>query len=369
MKVCFVISSMGCGGAERVLSLMANYWAEQAWSVSVLTFEATGSKPFYALNSSIDYRPLDLFSESSQPGAGIIENIKRIERLRREFKTIQPDLVISFMDAVNVLSTFAARLAGVPVIVSERTDPSMNPISRAWNALRTLAYSMADRVVVQTERARSFFSSGIQRRTVVIPNPVQTASEANEPEHYGVKRPFIVSVGRLEPEKRFDHLIEAFARIFQNHPAYSLVIAGEGRERERLERLIAELGLNDSVYLIGRVDHPFDLFHGADLFALTSRFEGFPNALCEAMASGCAVVSYDIPSGPREIISDGRDGLLCEAGDIETLAKTIARVIDEPGLRATLGDNAIEAMKRYALDAIMAQWADLARQASGVSAR
>jgi glycosyltransferase involved in cell wall biosynthesis len=242
----------------------------------------------------------------------------------------------------------------VPVLVSERSDPAFFPIARSFGVLRRGLYPRADAVVVQSEQARRFFSGAVRERTVVIPNPVLPA-QRQEPAPPGPGRT-VVSLGRLSKVKGFDLLIDAFARIAPEHPDWSLEIWGEGPERPRLEKMAADKGLGSRLRLPGHTSSPQEKLSRADLFVLSSRVEGFPNALCEAMASGLPVVAVDCPSGPRQIIRDGVDGILVAPDDAAALARGMNRLMESPELARRLASRAPDVVQRFALDRVLGLW-------------
>jgi glycosyltransferase involved in cell wall biosynthesis len=169
----------------------------------------------------------------------------------------------------------------------------------------------------------------------------------------------VVGMGRLAPEKGFELLIEAFARCGANHREWKLIIFGEGPELPALQSLARRFGVGDSVEFGGLVREPAVELAASEIFALSSRFEGFPNALLEAMACGVPVVSFDCPSGPSEIIRDGIDGIMAPAGNVELFSAALARLMSDSVLRSQLGANARKAVERFSVEKISAMWSDL----------
>jgi len=359
-RVTLIISSLRAGGAERVLSRMANYWAERDWPVTMVTLEPT-SNDFYALHPSVERVGLDVSGISPSIWIAARNNLHRIRMLRRAIRAARPEVVIAFMAPTTVDTLLAARTEHVPVIVSERTDPTRASLSGIWTLLRRATYPWAHAVVVQTPEAERWAVGLVRNDTVhVIPNPVSTSLRANGSvdgtstvlADDGMRH--VVAMGRLESVKGFDLLLRAFAACRDRRPGWSLTILGEGRERQRLEALAEHLGVASHVRLPGTVGDPATVLRRADLFVLSSRYEGFPNALLEAMALGLAVVATNCAG---RIVRDDVDGLLVRSDDAAALAKAMAALMDDEPRRRRLGARAEEVVERFDVHQIMAIWA------------
>lgn len=361
IRVTFVIFGLTAGGAERVLSTMANYWAVRGWSIAIVTFVDDRKPPFYDLHPAVQWCPLALAGSPANPlrrGLGVLQ---RISGLRRALKESDPDLVISFMDQVNVLTLLASRRLNLPVIVSERIDPARQPIGPVAKVARRMLYPHASRVVVQTEAALRCFAPAVQQRGTVIPNPMSPAhagpiAAASPAPECGTR---LVAMGRLTRQKGFDLLLRAFAAVSAKYPAWSLTIWGEGEQRAALEWLRDDLGLNQRVSLPGLTTDPFQRMREASLFVLSSRFEGFPNALCEAMAAGLPAVSFDCPSGPAAIIRNDIDGVLVAPEDVPALAGALDRLMGDERTRRRLAQRAPEVLERFSAERIMGMWEEV----------
>jgi glycosyltransferase involved in cell wall biosynthesis len=351
---------MDAGGTQRVLSMMANHWVANGRSVLILTLSSTSSD-FFVLDPRVDRVGLDLIGPSSGVWGAITANATRLKALRRAMLAGQHDSVISFGDTVNCLALLATRGTNLKLIVSERNDPRRLPIGTSWAMLRRLLYPRAHAVVVQTDRvvpwARGFVPAN---RIRVIPNFVRTpllrASLSSRP---SAARQ-VVAVGRLDDQKGFDILIRAFARCAPGHPRWSLVIAGEGPRRRELEAQVAEADVTDRVRLPGRVRDTELLLADSDLFILSSRFEGFPNVLLEAMAVGLPTIAFDCDSGPATIIRTGTDGVLVPAEDVDGLAREMNRLMGDDSGRIRLGREAEAVIERFSLPRIMHLWESVA---------
>ena len=360
MRLTLVISSLQAGGAERVLSLMANYWAERSWAeITLLTIAGPPSATFYPLHPAVAFNPLGIDGASHNPIRELANNNLRLQVLRTAIRESDPHVVISFLDRANILTLLATVGLGLPVVVAERIDPRHRVLGNSWKMLRQMLYPQAARVVVQTEAARNYFPPHIRSRCLVIPNPVR------EVHPFPVnKERVILAMGRLERQKGFDLLLEAFARVAPNHPDWVLEIWGQGPLRAELEAQGKALGLNERLRLPGVTLQPDAQMARASLFVLASRYEGFPNVLCEAMACGLPVLSFDCPSGPRDIIQDGVNGVLVPPGDVAALASALDRLLSDESTRARLAARAPEISNRFSVTKVMSTWEALVQELS-----
>jgi GalNAc-alpha-(1->4)-GalNAc-alpha-(1->3)-diNAcBac-PP-undecaprenol alpha-1,4-N-acetyl-D-galactosaminyltransferase len=357
MKITLVIHAMGSGGAERVMSIVANYWASHGWEVTLLTLVAQSEPPFYPLDSRIKIRQLGVSGTSSNAIAAIINSWQRIKVLRASIIASKADVVISFMDTVNVLTLIACWNSNIPVIVSEHIYPGLTTANKVWQLLMKWTYRSADLVTVLTQNAVPFFPLHQGYRTMVMPNPVLTPALSTATEKL-VPSPSLIAIGRLTPQKGFDILIKAFHQIHEKYPDWQLTILGEGPIRSELEALRSQLKLNDLVHLPGQVQNVNDRLRQADIFVMSSRFEGFPMALCEAMACGLPVISADCLSGPREIIENGVDGMLVVTENVDALAQGLDALMSDPAKRQQLAQAAPLVLERFGLEKVMELWKD-----------
>jgi glycosyltransferase involved in cell wall biosynthesis len=361
-RLTLVVPSLALGGAERVVSKMANHWAASGDVVTVITLSAD-DEDTYPLAPNVLRIALDMMRESRGPIEAVVNNLERVRHLRAAIAGSVPETVISFTDRMNVLTLLACRPLKVHTVVSERIDPSRYEIGRTWSWLRRRLYPSARALVVQTERVRNQMAGLMRKRPIyVIPNAVEAPPSAasvstGAATSWDPSRPhWIVAMGRLARQKGFDLLIEAFSRIANRHPQWSVKILGEGPARASLKRLIAEKGLSGRVVLAGWEPDPGSVLRRSDLFILSSRFEGFPNALLEAMAYGLPSISFDCPSGPAEIIRDTIDGLLVPPEDVGALANAIDGAINDVSLRRRLSAEAVHVVERFSVDRYFAQW-------------
>ena len=368
MRLTLVIASLSSGGAERVMSVLANDWAAQGHHVTLITLAPT-NEDRHPLAPAIARVGLDLMSASENLRQAARSNWLRLKRLRREIRVSLPDVVISFLAETNVLTLAATRTLRVPVIVSERVDPRAHRIPAFWSGMRDLLYRRATAVVVQTSEVAGWAERRVPVEKVhTIPNPVSPPEKCSRthchagslPEWHADRRSKVFAIGRLTRQKGFDVLLQAFAQCQPQNLDWSLIILGEGEERQRLEALAVELGIESAVRLPGYVPDATRVLRDADLFVLASRYEGFPNALLEAMACGVPVISTDCPSGPREIVRHGIDGLLIPPDDVDALAIAMRQLMEAPDDRKRLASRAGEILERFSLISVMRSWDQLA---------
>jgi GalNAc-alpha-(1->4)-GalNAc-alpha-(1->3)-diNAcBac-PP-undecaprenol alpha-1,4-N-acetyl-D-galactosaminyltransferase len=360
VRISFVITSLSSGGAERVVSAMANYWSRRGKEIKIAVFSF--DPPFYELDPAVSVSMLGP-RRKTRDFLGIVKtSIACFLGLRRFLAREEPDIVVSFLAVSSGLAALAmGKKASTRLIAAERTNPEMDPLHPAWLLLRARAYRRAALVVAQTERAADYCRSMGARAVTVVANPLKPGIQAAVP---GRRSRIVLSVGRMTREKGHDLLLEAFSRVRRN--GWRLVLVGDGSERLKLERLASDLGIRDKTDFIGVSKDVDEYYRSAGIFVLPSRYEGFPNALCEAMAFGTACISFDCPNGPAEIIRTGHDGIIVPPGDIAGLADAIERLISNGNERVSLGEAAVSTSEKYGIDKIMGVWDKLVERVAGI---
>lgn len=358
MKITFIISSLSCGGAERVLVSMARGFINRGHDVTVVTLSAK-ENDFYQLPSSCARIALGLLGSSTNIVRAIKNNVERITVLRRAVESSTPDAVISFLRITNVTAILALLGTKYPLIVTEHNDARVFSYGSLWETLRKLTYPLCDCVVSVSQGVDLGFASLPQRQRAVIYNPilVQDSGEADElPAEVDSERPWLVSMGRLTDQKGFDLLLQAFAKVAPQYPDWQLLILGRGELRSQLLEMKDSLGLGNRVVFTGALSNPFAVLKQAKLFVMASRNEGFPMAHGEALACGLPVVCTDCPSGPSEMIRQDVDGLLVANQDVDALAAAMTSLMSDESRRQEMAAKAPEVLERFGLDAIVAQW-------------
>lgn len=342
-KHVFFIGTLRQGGGERVISILSKKMREDGLPVEVLIYY--DEDPFYTLHPEVT-----LMRVEAQTGSRNI--LKNMLWMRRYFKN-NADVVISFLAPFNMLALAATLFLKVPIIVADRNDPRFVPFRPLLRKARDFLYRFADGVVLQTRHNQQYFCKSIQKKSTVIYNPVDLGEKAGQALRTE-KKPRIVSVGRLMPQKNQKMLLDAFVRLHQQHPDYTLTIYGEGPERQALEEQIAHLGLTGAVELPGSVKDVHDRIMDAELFVLPSDYEGMPNALIEAMCLGLPVISTKV-SGATDLI-DGTNGMLTRVGDTDELYDAMQRMLADEDLRRACGEKAVELNAKLQAEKILAQW-------------
>lgn len=351
--IAFVLPGLQAGGSEHIVSLLCNHFAAQGWAVTLLAFEDPATPSYYHHDENVRIVRLGLPSQKRNAVAALLAMLRRHRRLAAAFRSIRPDLIVSFLTRTNVLSVLAARPLGIPVIVSERNNPILQTVSAGWSRLRAWTYPRAVGLVTMTQGAMDYFVDEMNVRGWVIPNPAPPPIHAAPGKSDGRT---IGAVGRLVPQKGFDLLIDAFAQIAPSCPDWRLVIWGEGPERAALEQKCAQLGLGGRISLPGVTRQPGEWVAQSDMFVLSSRFEGWGIVVGEAMAAGLPVVAFDCQWGPAEMIEDGRSGVLVPSGDVPALARAIASLCQDEERRHSFSQEATARMALFAPDRVLAQW-------------
>ena len=375
-RLALLLPTLGGGGAERIMVTLANELATRGFEVDLVVFTSEG--PFRsAVRAPV--RLVDLGTKRAR--ASLLPLIRYLREAR-------PKGLVASQGHANTLAVGARALANVPtrILLREENTFSVSTADSGGLARRVgpllirWAYHRADRVIAVSNGAARDLKSSVRLpddAVEVIANPVaaqeiarQAAEPLDHPWFAPGQPPVVLGVGRLRPAKDFENLLRAFSRVRQRVPA-RLMVLGEGGERPALERLAQELGISEHVQIPGFVKNPFQYMRRAAVFVLSSRWEGLPGALIEAMACGCPVVSTDCPSGPMEILEGGRYGPLVPMGDDEKLSEAILKMLNEP----TPSDTLTASVERYSVEKITDRYVELllgtgvAQSAGGRSGR
>ena len=353
-KILFYTMSLSSGGAERVIANLANEFVKNN-EVGISTL----------INKNIDYKldkKIRIIESSNHKSTNLKSRLKNIKRLYKNTLEYKPDVIIAFCPTMCFISgflrIFSRKFRKIKLIMSERNDPNNKYPSFFSKKLADFFYKRADIVVFQNKDARSFFSKKVQKKGVIIPNPI---NEKFLNCNINVKKEnSIVNVGRLETQKNQELLIRACSELFKKYPNWKLKIYGEGSLKTELTGLIKDLNMENNIFLMGRCNELEKELPKNKIFVLSSNYEGMPNALMEAMVCGLTCISTDCPcGGPNEIIKNGQNGLLIPINNLELLSNTIELLIKNEKLQSKLCKNAITIGQNYRVDLIVKKWINI----------
>ncbi len=350
MKIMYFYASLRAGGAERMISALANYNAKQGVDVSIAVIDNLPS--FYSLHQNV--KLLNLWKlQNSQNTRQVIKNTVRLVTLtRRAFKEVRPNCVVCFGINYLVYALMAKMFLNIKLIGSERSNPKYSD-NGFWHKMKKIASPFADGFIFQTNGAKKYYPKIVQKKSAVIPNGIIVDNLPADSALLSKCIPnSICAVGNLSYVKGFDMLIRAFAVFSEVNSSYRLTIYGEGTERAKLEELISKLGLNDKVILAGRISNVTEEISRREIFILSSRFEGMPNALIEGLACGCACISTNCDFGPNELIINEENGLLVPVDDINAMAAAMQKLASNPGLRKKIARNAVNIRNTHSIERI-----------------
>ena len=354
-NILFFIPSMNPGGAEHVIATLSNLWSP-SHRVSILIFHNMPS--FYPLDKNINLVKMDL--PIAAQGLKRLLWLPWIEWKRLKFfvnyvRQNKFDCILAFTETTSFIALLAQIFYHIPhIFVSERNDPSSYPY---WlQKIILFLYRHAHGIICQNEYVKKYYiKHGFKMPLVVLPNPVKLEDfpSGNPP----IKRREIVTVGRLTEQKNQALLIQAFSEIASKYPQYTLKIYGVGPLEHTLRNQIVDLGLENRVLLMGSKKQVMFEVQQSDIFVLTSNFEGFPNVLIEAMASGMPVISSDFPTEvARQLIQNGINGYLFPVGNKAALVSALENMLNCPDKWATMGQLNRQIVQQYKAEKVAEDW-------------
>lgn len=360
MKILFNIGSLEKGGAERVVANLSNYLIKDNEITIITTLK---KKVEYKLDKKIKIEELE--RKCDNYSNIFIKNFRRLKRMKNIIKKDNPEMIVSFLPEpcfrILFLKLFNRKLK---VIISVRNDPKIEYKSITRKILMKCLYPLADGIVFQTKEAKEFFNKKIQKKSVIIPNPIGEKFLNTHIEEK--KKNIIINVGRLEKQKNQEMLIRAFANISQDIPNYILEIYGDGTLRNDLSNIISSLNMNTKIFLKGNVNDIENKMNEADIFVLSSKYEGMPNSLMEAMSMGMTCISTDCPcGGPRFLIKNFKNGILIEEGKQKELEEILKKIIKDNKLKQQIKKNAINIRQILNPNLINEKWYKYIKEVNG----
>jgi len=367
MKILIICRSFNnmAGGIERMAAALMNEMCARGHEVSLLTWDLAGAKAFYEFDDRISWYNLDLGSHVNK--AGFILRIKRMLKMRRLLKEIDPNIILAFQHGTFISSRIYSLGQGYPIISAERESPSRFEHLKAgkWQWFIYQSFRLARNITIQCESYRKEYPGYLHNKIVTISNPVFPAKCFAKPIGEENGRNKLLSVGRLSYQKNHMALIKGFSKICYDFPNWDLVIAGEGEERKILEKEIKDLGLENRISLLGAVKDTEELYCNSHLLCLASRWEGFPNVIAESLAHGLPVVGFSECGGMKDLIEDGVNGILAKGNNNpESLAQALSKLMAEDSYRGKMSKSAVKSMELYQPNKIFDRWESFLTEAS-----
>jgi len=352
MKIVFLLSSLSSGGAERTVSYLSSYLAKKGDDVTILLFE---NEVFYTLHPDVKVESLDIKGTYKTIFGKYTNIAKRFIKTNNYLKKAKPDVVFCMLPYFAKYILNSHKKYGYKLITSERINPESS--SESTRNLKISIFKESDGVIFQTIRAKEFYLDYIGDKGVVIHNAVGN-DRVYSIEPAKERKEKISAMGRLAPQKDYPTLIKAFRSVCEKYPQYTLEIFGKGPDKDKLISLCETLGIKDKVIFKGSCEDAIERIADSKVYVMSSLFEGMPNALMEAMAVGLPCVSTDCPNGPKELITDGENGLLVPLSDVEKMTEAILKFIEDEELSLKCSQGAREILKTHHIDVKAKEFAD-----------
>ena len=346
MKIMFIIPRMVGGGAERVISVLANEFVNRKIGVKILM--TSGSDMAYKLDDRIE-----VIQIGERSGGSLWKRIIRIIRMRKVFRNNPGDILVAFEPTTACFACLAKMGLKRKLVSSERNDPK----SFENGKIREYAYRHSDKVVFQTKDAMQYFSEDIQKKGIIIANPITE----NLPEVYtGKRKHTVVAAGRLVEQKNHVNLFYAFRDFLHHYPDYVLHLYGQGELEQDLRELAEKLNIKESVIFEGFHENILNEIKDAGMYVLSSDYEGISNSLLEAMGMGMPVISTDCPSGGSKMcIQNGVNGILVPVAQSGALAAAMEKIASSEDFATQIGKEATKVRDRFSMQNIVEQWIEL----------
>ena len=350
MRIGIVSSALVAGGAQRVIVQLIKEWIEDKNEITLILLEKR--EKFFNVP-----REVKIYEIGKQSNISLFDKIGRYTKVRSILKKENVDVILSLPEEIGIYVALANIGTNIPIVVSERNNPWVMPNKKITRILRKVLYPFVSGLIFQTKGAASFFSRRIQEKGIILPNPLDI-SRLPEP-YRGERRKIIVGAGRLERQKNFSLLIEAFSDFYKKNKDYELHIFGDGSMKQELIELSDKLLPKGTVKLLGNNPNLLNSIKDCAIFVLSSDYEGVPNVLIEAMSIGMPVISTDCaPGGARELISNNENGLLIETNNRTQLALAMDELVNNEVLMKKCSQNASKIKVDLASNIVASKWLD-----------
>ena len=354
MRIAFVLERLGNGGAERVTASLATEFAMfYGYDVHIFTYVKEENE--YYLPETVTRHVMSVENNSD------IKIFDKVKYLSKELKNIKPDVVYSLATPkTTILLCLLSIIRKFTLIVSERNDPNQYPKEMILKLLRNIAYMVSDGVVFQTPDARNYFNKYIQRKSIVIPNPI---SEGLCSPYKGERKHSVVNFCRLEKQKNLKLLIDSMIAIHNEFSDYVLEIYGEGTLREELEKYCSKQNAESYIKFMGFESNIHEKINDASLYVSSSNYEGISNSMLEAIALGIPTISTDCPiGGAKMVIENMKNGILVPVENKPKLIEAMRNILNDKELSNTLSENGVKLRIQYSVKNIAKRWDMFARE-------
>ncbi|MFT7651545.1 MAG: glycosyltransferase involved in cell wall biosynthesis [Limisphaerales bacterium] len=361
MHLLFYIPSLASGGAERVLTKLANQFTDEGHIVTLVT-QTSIICDHYPIRPEVSRISLAASAQSQNPIQALLSNMRRIVRLRRVIKTQKPDIVLTFMPTANVVALIAALGLEVPTVIAERVHPPFAHVSKWRRKMQQLTYPRAQTTVVLSSSSASYLAEAFGLTQVaVIPNsislPLPQFSPTRAPADFVPSNgKLVLFVGRMVEQKQPIVVLRAFLEAQTHLQDWHLVMIGDGELAAEVDAIIDQQAAPATMQRFSRLGNLQDWYERADVFVSASLFEGSPNALMEAMACGCAVIASDCPTGPGDIIHNEENGVLLSLKELDNLAQHLQTLCNDEPRRERLVDGAATISAKYSDQQFFDDW-------------
>lgn len=348
MKILFACHGAGNGGAERIITTLANEFHKRQYEVVLLTTKEEYND--YRIDNGIKHIRVVVNGNSK-----VINTVNRVVQIRRHIRNEKPACIISFSTVTNLQILISSMFLHTKIIVSERVDPSRYPTSKIRRALRIALYPLANRIVFQTKDAMHYFPQRIQKKGTIIANPIRD----NLPAPYSGKRDnTVVGVGSLGEQKNWSMALSACKLFFEKKPDYKFIIYGEGPLRDTLQcEIDNDCLLKDRVVLAGFANDVVEKIKNARMFISSSDYEGISNSMLEALAIGVPSICTDCPTGgAKSVIKSGYNGFLVKVGDYVDLSEKMLVLANNEDICEKFSENSVQIKKQLKMDSIVNLW-------------
>lgn len=352
-KITIIVGTMIQGGAQRIPCMQANELVKRGHDVTILLVVDSPIRPFFIdaavkVEHCMPYERLDVSNFTSK----LRRRLLGAFYIRKALIKIVPDIVISHVQGTNREAILACKMLGIKIIVCEHTSIHMpyGLMGKLAYLERRFIYKMADAITVLTKYDHDTFYSKYHKNVIVLPNPTSFTPKYEIPQ--GLRYKNITAIGDLNRinVKGWDLLIPIFAEVAKNNPHWRLQIAGGGEEgREILTKLTKQHNISTKVDFLGSVKEVDKLLQRSSIFILTSRNEGMPMALLEAMSQGCACIAFDCKTGPGDLIINNENGLLIPDGNTKKMIVDLHKLVSSDALRSRLGLAAVKTIDNYSI--------------------